>query len=100
MCREGQRPIAVVAEGLVCHHRPEVRAADADVHDILDPTPGVAEPRPAPHTLREAGHLVQLGLFSVVLLGILKQLERGHNGGAFRARRARGARRCGWRCGC
>ena len=32
-----QVAVAVIAEGLISHHRPEVRAADADVDDVFDP---------------------------------------------------------------
>ena len=42
---------AVVAQRLVGHHRPEVRAADADVDDVADPLAGVAGPVAAAHPL-------------------------------------------------
>ena len=37
--------VAVGAQRVVGHRRPEVAAADADVHDVADPPAGVAEPR-------------------------------------------------------
>ena len=38
---ERQVAVAVVPQRLVGHHRPEVRAADADVDDVADPLAGV-----------------------------------------------------------
>ena len=45
----------VVAERLVRHHRPEVGAADADVHDVADGLAGVALPLARPHPVGERG---------------------------------------------
>ncbi len=44
---ERQVAVAVVLQRLVRHHRPEVRAADADVDDVADPLARVARPRAA-----------------------------------------------------
>ncbi|CAE6798673.1 hypothetical protein R70006_05195 [Paraburkholderia domus] len=44
------------------HLRPEVRAADADVHDIANPLAGVAGPRTAADLVGERGHLRAFGL--------------------------------------
>ena len=56
---EGQRAVAVVAQRLVGHHRPEVGAADADVDDVPDALAGVALPLAAADAVGEAGHLVE-----------------------------------------
>ena len=56
---ERQIPLGVVTEGLVRHHRPEVRAADPDVDHVPDPPSRVAGPRPGPDALGEAGHPVE-----------------------------------------
>ena len=40
--RNVEAAVAVVPQRLVRHHRPEVRAADADVDDVADPLAGVA----------------------------------------------------------
>ena len=47
---------AVVAKGLVRHHRAEVGPTDADVDDVLDPPPGVTGPLPRSHTVGERPH--------------------------------------------
>ncbi len=59
---EGHGAVAVVLERLVGHHRPEVRAADADVDDVADALAGVALPRAAAHAVGEARHLVEHGV--------------------------------------
>ncbi len=56
---EGEVALAVVAQRFVGHHRPEVRAADADVHDVFDALAGVAFPLPAAHAVGEGRHLVE-----------------------------------------
>ena len=47
---------------LVGHHRPEVRAADADVDDVADALAGVALPLAAADAVGEVGHLVEHGM--------------------------------------
>ena len=59
---EGHRPVAVVLERLVGHHRPEVGTADADVDDVADALAGVALPCAAAHAVGEVGHLVEHGV--------------------------------------
>ncbi len=39
------------------HLRPEIRAADTDVHHMADPLAGVTGPRAVAHLVRERGHL-------------------------------------------
>ena len=51
--------VAVVAQRLVRHHRPEVRAADADVDHVADRLAGVALPLAAAHPVGERGHPVE-----------------------------------------
>ncbi len=62
---EGQRTVAVVAEGLVGHDGTEVGASDADVDDVLDALSGVALPLAAANAVGEGSHgpehLVNLG---------------------------------------
>ncbi len=43
------------------HLRAEIRAADADVHDVPDPPPGVAGPGAVAHRVGETRHLRALG---------------------------------------
>ncbi len=59
---EGQVALAVVSQGFVRHHRPQVRSADADVDDIADRLAGVALPLPAAHPVGEIGHLIENGM--------------------------------------
>ena len=59
---EGHRPVAVVLERLVGHHRPEVGTADADVDHVADAFAGVTLPCAAPDPVGEIGHLVQHGV--------------------------------------
>ncbi len=59
---EGQVALAVVPQGLVRHHRPQVGPADADVDDVADRLAGVALPLPAAHPVGEVGHLVEHGM--------------------------------------
>ena len=56
---EGQVALAVMPQRLVCHDRPQVGPADADVDDGADRLPGVALPLPAAHPVGEVGHLAQ-----------------------------------------
>ncbi len=49
----------VVRERLGRHRRPEVRAADPDVHDAPDRRATVAGPRAGPHPLGEVTHAVE-----------------------------------------
>ena len=49
--RKRRSALGVVAQRLVRHHRPQVRAADADVDDVADRLAGVAEPLAAAHAL-------------------------------------------------
>ena len=59
---EGQAPVAVEPEGLVGHHRAEVRAADADVDDVADALAGMTRPRAPSHPVGELGHPVEHGV--------------------------------------
>ena len=59
---EGQFALAVVPQGFIGHHRPQVRPADADIDDIADRLAGVAFPLPAAHPVGKGGHLVQHGM--------------------------------------
>ena len=54
--------VAVVLERLICHHRPEVGSADADIDDIADAFAAVAFPLAAADTVGEVGHLVEHGV--------------------------------------
>jgi hypothetical protein len=58
----GQVAGRVVAQGLVGHHRTEVRSADANVDDRPDALAGVARPRARTDTLGKGGHPVQDGV--------------------------------------
>ncbi len=51
--------VAVVAQGFVGHHRPEIGPTDADIDHRADPTAGVAEPGTVPDLLCEVGHPVE-----------------------------------------
>ena len=51
--------IFVCLQRLVGHHRPQVGAADADVHDVANPLAGVAFPLAAPNTFGEVRHPVE-----------------------------------------
>jgi hypothetical protein len=48
-----------VLERLVGHYRPEIGAADPDVHDIADAPAGVSLPGSTPQLVRELGHSVE-----------------------------------------
>ena len=50
---------AVVPQRLVGHHGPEVRAADADVHDVAYAPAGSPKPLSAADAIRELAHPVQ-----------------------------------------
>lgn len=52
---ERDGPVAIMFERLICHHRPQVRAADTDVDDVADASPRVARPRTAAHAFRKRG---------------------------------------------
>ena len=54
--------VGVVAQRLVGHGRPEVRSADADVHDRPDPLPGVPGPGPRADPLGHRSHGVEHGV--------------------------------------
>ena len=56
---ERHSAFAVILERFVGHHRPQVRAADADIHDGFDPLACMAFPLTAPHAVRKPGHLIQ-----------------------------------------
>jgi hypothetical protein len=56
---EGQPAVGVRPQRLGRHGRAEVGAADADVDDRPDPTPGLPGPLPRPHPPREVRHAVQ-----------------------------------------
>src|SRR5580704_3830597 len=57
-----QGTFAVILERLVCHHRPEVGPADADVDDVADALTGVAGPCATPDTIGQPRHSVQNGV--------------------------------------
>ena len=59
---EGQVALAVMPQGLVGHHRPQVGPADADVDDVADALAGVALPLAAADPVGEVGHLVEHGV--------------------------------------
>ena len=46
-------------EGLVGHHRTEIRSADTDVDDITNALTCVTFPCSTPHSIAEIGHLVE-----------------------------------------
>ena len=56
---EGQVPVGVVPQRLVCHHRAEVGAADADIDDVADRLAGMALPLTRADPLGEVGHPVE-----------------------------------------
>ncbi len=58
---EAERELAraVVPQGFVRHHRPEVGAADADVDDVGDPLAVVPGPLAVAHPVRERAHAVE-----------------------------------------
>ena len=53
---EGQVALAVLAQGLMGHHRAQVRPADAEVDDIADALAGVPAPGAAAHLQRKCRH--------------------------------------------
>jgi len=53
---------AVVAQRLVCHHRPQVRPADADVDHVADALARVPLPGAPAHAVRELAHFVEHGV--------------------------------------
>ena len=59
---ELNRPVAVVLQRLVRHHRAEIGAADTDVHHIPHPLTGVPAPFAVPHLSGEMRHLVEHGV--------------------------------------
>ena len=59
---EHQIPPAVMLERLVRHHRSEIRAADADIDDVLDPFASLALPRTVANAVGELRHLVEDGV--------------------------------------
>jgi hypothetical protein len=52
----------VVAQRFIGHHRPQVRAADADVDDVADALTSEALPRAAAHAFGERAHLIEHGV--------------------------------------
>ena len=48
---EGHVALAVMAQGFVGHHRPEIGTADADIDDVADALAGVALPFAAAHAI-------------------------------------------------
>lgn len=56
---EGERAVGVVAEGLVGHHGTEIRAADANIDDVLDALAGVAFPLARADAIGKLGHAVE-----------------------------------------
>ena len=56
---ECHRALAVGFQRFIGHHRPEIRAADADVHNVADALAGMAYPCPAADAVGEVGHPVQ-----------------------------------------
>ncbi len=57
--RNVRRPIAEGSQGLGGHHRPQIRAADPDVHDVADLGARVPAPGAVPHRAGESGHPVE-----------------------------------------
>ena len=53
---------AILAECLIGHDRPQVRAADADIDDIANPLAGMAFPGAAAHAVCEVRHLIENGM--------------------------------------
>ena len=51
--------VAVILERLICHHRPEVGAADADIDNVADAFAAVAFPFAASDAVGKIGHLVE-----------------------------------------
>src|SRR4051794_1686304 len=56
---ERQPAVGVVAQRLIGHHWPEIRAPDPDVDDVADPSAGVAGPGAAAHALAERRHPIE-----------------------------------------
>src|SRR5262249_36139464 len=54
--------VAVMLEGFVGHHRPEVGAADTDVNDVAYALASVALPGAAPDPAGKVRHLVEHGV--------------------------------------
>src|SRR5207249_2567550 len=59
---KGHGSIAVVPERLICHDRPKVGAADADVHNVANALAGVTLPRATADAVGEVGHLIEDGM--------------------------------------
>lgn len=53
----GQALMAIGAQGLADHQRPQIRATNPNVHHMADGLPGMAGPGPGAHLLRELPHL-------------------------------------------
>ena len=57
--RKRELAIAVVAQRLVGHHRSQIAAADADVHDVADRLPGKPEPFARAQLVGELRHMIK-----------------------------------------
>src|SRR5215468_10298520 len=56
---EGHISLAVVLESFIGHDRPEIGAANADVHDVTNALTSVTCPRAASDAVRKISHLVE-----------------------------------------
>src|SRR5690348_5108696 len=56
---ERHRAIAVMLQGLIRHHRPEIGAANSDVDDVAYAISGVTLPGATPDTVAEVCHFVE-----------------------------------------
>jgi hypothetical protein len=54
--------LAVMLQGFIGHHRPEVGAADADIDDVANRFAGVALPSSAAHAIGKIRHLIEHGV--------------------------------------
>jgi hypothetical protein len=54
--------LAVMLQGFIGHHRPQVGAADADVNNVSNPLARVPFPLAAPHPLGKIRHLIENGM--------------------------------------
>src|SRR5262245_30144836 len=59
---ERHGPLAVMLEGLIGHHWPEVGTPDTDVDDVANTLAGVALPCTAADLIGEVSHLVEHGV--------------------------------------
>src|SRR6516225_8307935 len=59
---EGHDAVAVVPQRFVCHDRPKIRSADADIDYVADALAGMTLPGTAAEAMSEIRHFVEDGM--------------------------------------